>query len=123
MRTDRDFIELYKKSLWTVDPATRDLDIDKVRSLSLTELCLHFLAKHMQNESVSAVPYLMLGYPSILNDDGERLELRQALATLRHLCSRYFSVAAWYDACRQHGERSETIRCYNILDRKRFFRF
>ena len=122
MRTDREFVEGYRRSLLSIDPAAGGLDIGTVRSLALTELCLHFLAEHLPDENVSAVPYLMLGYPSVLNGVGDRPDVRLALASMRHLCSRYISVAAWLDACRQHGERSETIRCYNVVDRKPLLR-
>src|SRR3546814_9909693 len=97
MRTDREFVDGYRRSLLSIDPAAGGLDIGTVRSLALKELCLHFLAEHLPDENVSAVPYLMLGYPSVLNGIGDRSDVRLALASMRHLCSRYISVAAWLD--------------------------
>lgn len=118
MRTDREFISSYREGLKAANPSASELDPRTVRPLALTELCLHFLASHLPDEDVSAVPYLMLGYPKLLGGAGRDPAARRALGTMRHLCSRYGSVAAWSDACRGHGEHPETMRCYDIAEGK-----
>lgn len=121
MRTDREFVEAYARVLRTVDPAARDLDRDTLRSLALTELCLHLLAVWASEEDVGALPYLMLGYPRAVFGaaaPGLAPDILQALASARHLASRYVSVSAWLDACRLHGELPETFRCYAIVGRR-----
>lgn len=118
MRSDRDFVEHYARALKTADPAAGDLNRGAVRSLALTEICLHFVATHLPKEDVSAVPYLMLGYPKLLGNADRCPDARRALTSMRHLCHRYMSVAAWFDACRQHANHPETIRCYDIVQGK-----
>jgi hypothetical protein len=113
MRTDRDFVAAYVKLLHSIDPASRDVDRETVRKLALTELCLHLLASRLPGEDVGALPYLMLGYSKAMV--GNTLpDIAQALASARHLASRYVSVSAWLDACRVHGGLPETFRCYAI---------
>ena len=116
MRSDRDFLDSYARALKAADPAAGDLPRGVVRSLALTELCLHFVASHLPDEDVSAVPSLMLGYPRLLDGPGHCPDVRHALTTMRHLCNRYVSVAAWSDSCRRHRSHPETIRCYNIVE-------
>ena len=118
MRTDRKFVESYKEGLKATEPAAGELPSGTVRSLALTELCLHFVALHLPDEDLSAVPYLMLGYPKLLDGASRDPDARHALSAMRHLCSRYVSVAAWFDACRRHGEHPETMRCYDIAEGK-----
>jgi hypothetical protein len=116
MRTDRDFVAGYIKLLNGVDPAAREVERETLRKLALTELCLHLLASRLPGEDVGALPYLMLGYPkAVLGSHAP--DVGQALASVRHLASRYISVAAWLDACRMHGTLPETFRCYAIVGR------
>ena len=116
MRTDREFVADYVKLLHTVDPASRDVDRETVRKLALTELCLHVLASRLPGEDVGALPYLMLGYPRAMFGEVAP-ETAKALAGVRHLASRYSSVSAWLDACREHDTLPETFRCYTIVGR------
>lgn len=117
MRTDSDFLAAYRKALRSADPSARTLTAAEDRSLGLTELCLHFLARHAPQDDVSALPYLLLGYPKVMAAEADAAYLH-ALATLRHLAGRYMSASAWLDACRQHGLIAETLRCYSIRGRE-----
>ncbi|MDB5577513.1 MAG: hypothetical protein JWR80_2689 [Bradyrhizobium sp.] len=116
MRTDNLFLIAYRKALRGTDPSARDLSGAEDRALGLTELCLHFLARHLPKEDVSALPYLLLGYSEVMAAAADGRFLRD-LAALRHLAGRYVSASAWLDACRQHALTSETLRCYAIQDR------
>ena len=116
MRTDRAFLEVYRKALRSADPAARDLPAAEDRTLALTELCLHFLARHCPDEDVSALPYLLLGYAKVMAAGVDPAFLRD-LTSLRHLAGRYMSASAWLDACRRHGLTPETMRCYAINGR------
>ncbi len=116
MRTDKAFLRAYRPALRSADPAARKLSAAEDRMLGLTELGLHFLARHCPGEDVSALPYLLLGYAKVMAQDANPTFLRD-LAALRHLASRYTSVSAWLDACRQHTQTPETLRCYTIDDR------
>lgn len=116
MRTDSAFVDSYVEQLRAVDPAARALGRDELRDLALTELCLHVLARHLPGEDTSALPSLMLGYPRALLGEVDA-DLAAALANLRHLANRFISVTSWLDACRQHAELPETLRCYAIVDR------
>lgn len=116
MRTDRAFVAAYRKALRSSDPAARNLSATEDRTLGLTELCLHFLARHCPDEDVSALPYLLLGYAKVMADGADSVFLRD-LASLRHLASRYMSASAWLDACRLHSLTPETMRCYAIEGR------
>lgn len=116
MRTDNLFLAAYRKALRSADPDARALSGSEDRALGLTELSLHFLARHMAEEDVSALPYLLLGYPAVMARGADGALLRD-LAALRHLAGRYVSASAWLDACRQHSLTPETRRCYTILNR------
>lgn len=116
MRTDRSFLAAYRKALRSADPAARNLPAAEDRTLGLTELCLHFLARHCPGEDVSALPYLLLGYAKVMADGADSAFLRD-LTSLRHLAGRYMSTSAWLDACRLHGLTPETMRCYTIESR------
>ena len=118
MRTDREFVETYRVALQSVEPSTRAMGIDTVRSLALTELCFHFLVEYLPDEDLSTIPYLLVGYPKLLRDKSEEHAVRRGLATLRHLCGRFASVSVWLNACRHHNEYHEAVRCYNVIDRK-----
>lgn len=113
MRTDRAFLSAYRKALRSADPAARNLPATEDRTLGLTELCLHFLARHYPDEDISALPYLLLGYPKVMANGAGPTFLRD-LTGLRHLAGPYMSASAWLDACRRHGLMPETMRCYAI---------
>jgi hypothetical protein len=93
MRTDRAFLAAYRKALRSADPAARDLPGAEDRTLGLTELCLHFLARHCPDEDVSALPYLLLGYAKVMADGADPAFLRD-LTSLRHLAGPYMSASA-----------------------------
>ena len=118
MRSDRDFTAEYRKALAAVDPSTADeMDIESVRTLAQTDLCLSYLYRYLPNDAVRAVPFLMMGYPKLLNGQANS-RAAGALATLRHLCSRFGSMSAWVDATVQYGRTSETLRCFDIRDQQ-----
>jgi|GEM_PF-1767475 len=111
MRSDTEFVTAYRKALASVDPATDDMDIERVRLFAQTELCLTFIRRYLPNESFRTVPFLMMGYPKLLNSRGEA---ETAVVTLRHLCVRFGSVSAWLDATSQYLRAPEAIRCHDI---------
>lgn len=117
MRTDRGYIDAYRRLLLATDPSASELDRDAVRSLALTELGLHALYQHAPDEDIAALPYLLLGYPDALLGEVTPAA-RRALACLRHLAVRYLSVSSWLDACRRHADTPETLRCYDVADRR-----
>jgi hypothetical protein len=121
VRTDKAFLAAYRAALRSADPAARDLTAAQDRALGLTELCLHFLARHCPDEDVSALPYLLLGYAKVMAQDAGPAFLRD-LANLRHLASRYMSSSAWLDACRHHALIPETMRCYAVEGRATILR-
>jgi hypothetical protein len=119
MRSDTEFVASYRKALAVVDPATRDMGVEEVRTLAQTELCLAFVDRFLPDERLRSVPFLMMGYPKLL-DETVGQEARNAMAALRHLCSRFGSVSAWLDAIAQYGRTPATIRCHDVsADRPR----
>jgi hypothetical protein len=112
VRSDRDFVRAYGSVLADIDPSSADLDAEALRMLAQTELCLTFVSRFMLGEPYRSVPFLMMGYPSLLVEPGEGAE--QALMTVRHLCSRFGSVSAWVDATVQYGRTSEILRCFDL---------
>ena len=122
MRSDREFIAEYRDVLADVDPSTgSNLDIERVRTLAQTELCLSYLCRFLPEESVRAVPFLMMGYAKLLNgaDDDDAAS---AMMTLRHLCGRFGSVSAWADATVQYGRMPEVIRCFKLHEHRAVLR-
>lgn len=113
MRSDRTFVSEYREALRAVDPAVREFPSERVQLLARTELALAFLHRFLPDEGTRTVPFLMLGYPKLLQglaaDDAS-----QSLTTLRHLCSSFGSVSAWVDATVQYARTPETIRCFEI---------
>jgi hypothetical protein len=119
MRSDTEFVASYRKALALVDPATDEMDVEEVRALAQTELCLAFVERFLPDERMRSVPFLMMGYPKLL-DDGVKPEARGAMAALRHLCSRFGSVSAWLDVTAQYARTPATIRCHDVsADRPR----
>ena len=122
MRSDREFVAEYRKALAAVDPSTGgNLDIERVRTLAQTELCLSYLHRFLPEEPVRTVPFLMMGYSKLLNGaaDGEAVS---RMMTLRHLCARFGSVSAWVDATVQYGCMPETIRCFDLREHRAVLR-
>ena len=114
MRSDRKFVAEYRKVLADVDPSSGgSLDIERVRTLAQTELCLSYLHRFLSDEPVRTVPFLMMGYAKLLNGDADG-DAASAMMTLRHLCARFGSVSAWADATVQYGRTPEVIRCFNL---------
>ncbi|KAF0225747.1 MAG: hypothetical protein FD176_194 [Rhodospirillaceae bacterium] len=118
MRTDNDFIDQYKDLLKAVDPSAARLSKEDLRSLGMTELCLAAVAEFLPDQDIAAVPSLMLGYPALVPGAANNPDLEKALSSLRHLCGRFGSISAWMDACRAHAQLPETMRCYDIRDRR-----
>lgn len=112
MRSDQNFVRAYSRALADIDPSSADLDGEALRTLAHTELCLTFVNRFIPSEPYRSVPFLMMGYPSLLVGAGE--EARQALMTVRHLCSRFGSVSAWVDATLQYGRTQEILRCFDL---------
>ncbi|MEW6641542.1 MAG: hypothetical protein AB1586_13625 [Pseudomonadota bacterium] len=113
MRSDIEFVASYRKALALVDPATEEMGVEEVRALAQTELCLAFVERYIPDERLRSVPFLMMGYPNLL-DDTVKPEARGAMAALRHLCSRFGSVSAWLDATAQYARTPATIRCHDV---------
>ncbi|WP_158285384.1 hypothetical protein [Azospirillum sp. TSH64] len=115
MRTDRTFVAEYRDALASIDPTCGGLDREAIRTMAATELSLLFLTEFLSGEGASAVPSLMLGYPQLL-DELRTQRAVQALATVRHLCSRFISLSAWLDARLRYTTISEALRCFDVLD-------
>lgn len=113
MRSDAEFVASYRKALAIVDPATEEMDAEEVRTLAQTELCLAYIDRFLPYETLRSVPFLMMGYPKLL-DEAVAPEARGAMAALRHLCSRFGSVSAWLDATAQYVRTPATVRCHDI---------
>lgn len=116
MRTDREFVAEYLSALKRVDPSVDGMRTDTIRTLALTELCLRFLSHYLPNESVLAVPFLMMGYPSLLDNSTGGPSAIKALATLRHFAAHFGSPALWDDACRAYQRIQETLRCFDVVN-------
>jgi hypothetical protein len=117
MRSDTEFVASYRKALAQVDPSTEEMDVEQIRLLAQTELCLAYMLAYLPSESFRSVPFLMMGYPKLL-DDSTGGKAHAAMAILRHLCARFGSVSAWLDATSQYSRTRPTIRCHDIVDDK-----
>lgn len=117
MRSDRTFVAEYREALVAVDPATREFPNERIRLLAQTELSLTFLNRHLPDERVRTVPFLMLGYPKLLQGIADDSAAR-SLTVVRHLCSRFGSVSAWVDATVQYARTPETARCFEVRGEK-----
>jgi hypothetical protein len=118
MRSDVKFIADYRTALAAVDPASAEtMDIEAVRTLAQSELCLFFINRFLPDEQIRTVPFLMMGYPKLLKQPSNG-EAEVAMTNLRHLCSRLGSVSAWVDATVRHGRMPETLRCFDVRDHR-----
>lgn len=115
MRSERSFLHRFRAAALIAGPASENLDAGTLRTVGFVELCLHFLLSRLPGEKTDAVPVILLGYPEILDRLEDRVSAIAELSTLRHLCSRYTSYAAWLDALQRHGNAPQTIRCYDTL--------
>jgi hypothetical protein len=69
MRSDRQFTKGYREAIAAVDPSTRAaFAADEVRTFAQTELCLAYLHRFLPTDPVNTVPFLMMGYPKLLDD-------------------------------------------------------
>lgn len=116
VRSDREFVAEYRSALRRVDPSAESMQADASRTLALTELCLRFLSRYLPNENILTVPFLMMGYPSLLSSPVDGREAVKALATLRHFAAHFGSAALWDDACRSYQRTQETFRCFDLVD-------
>lgn len=114
MRSDQEFLKDYRSALAEIDPASEAFEIERLRTLGQTELCLAYCARFLPDEPYSSVPFLMMGYPSLLAAASPEAVL--ALASVRHLCSRFGSVSAWIDATMQYQRTPETLRCFDLRE-------
>lgn len=113
MRSSKPFFEAHADALQQIDPSMGGLDPRDRRLLAQTELCLAFMNRYLPDETVTSVPYLMMGYPSILGCDiGE--EGRASLTAVRHHCSMFGSKSAWVDATTSYRRCPSTIRCFDL---------
>src|ERR1043165_8883711 len=118
MRSDVEFIAEYRRALAAVDPGSAEImDIEAVRTLAQSELCLSFMNRFLPDEEIRTVPFLMMGYPKLLQQPSNR-DAEVAMTSLRHLCSRFGSVSAWVDATVRHGRTPETLRCFDVQDQR-----
>lgn len=115
MRSDRSFLAKYRAATAAADPGSERLGAAALRTVGLVELCLRFLDEHLPDERTDAVPAILLGYPSVLDTLAAPGVAHRRLPGLRHLCSRFSSVASWLDAVRRHAEVPQTIRCYDVV--------
>ncbi|MBL9005957.1 MAG: hypothetical protein JNJ46_17015 [Myxococcales bacterium] len=114
MRSEKEFVEAFARALRAVDPGAEEtLASGDVRRLAGVELCLSFLNRFRPAEGLSAVPFLLLGFPSLLGS-GRRRDIEGALAAVRHLCGRFASVSAWVEASAWHAQIPSQWRCYQV---------
>ncbi|MDV2858654.1 hypothetical protein [Oceanimonas sp. CAM02] len=118
MRTDLQFIDEYCNALALTEPAAARLNQHHLRTLALTELCFVVLSEYLPEQDITAVPALMLGYPSLVAGATAHPALANALCNLRHLCGRFGSVAVWSDNCRHYREQPATLRSFDITENK-----
>lgn len=114
MRSEKEFVDGFVRALRAVDPGTEEqLPSGDVRRLAGVELCLSLLQRFCPSEEISTVPFLLLGFPSLL---GERRlpDAEGALASVRHLCGRFASVSAWVEACAWYRQLPSQWRCHQI---------
>ena len=116
VRSDREFIAEYRFALRRIDPSAETIPADTSRTLALTELCLRFLSRYLPNENIRTVPFLMMGYSSLLDSSTDVREAVKALAILRHFAAHFGSVALWDDACRSYQRTQETFRCFDLVN-------
>ena len=114
MRSERAFLNRHRAAAVAADPAAQDLSAGTLRTVGLTDLCLHFLATRLPGERTDSVPVTLLGYPAVLDTLTDREAALGELAALRHLCSRLASYAAWLDALQRHAVAPQTVRCYDV---------
>jgi hypothetical protein len=113
VRSDRAFLNLHRAAAVAADPAAGDMSASALRTVGLVDLCLHFLVTRLPGERTDAIPVALLGYPEVLDRLPEREAAIRELASLRHLCSRFASYAAWLDALQRHAAAPQTVRCYD----------
>jgi hypothetical protein len=113
VRTDRTFLRAHRAAAIATDPAAEDMSANSLRTIGLVDLCLHFLVTRMPGESTDAIPVTLLGYSEVLDRLVDREAAVRELASLRHLCSRFASYAAWLDALQRHAAAPQTVRCYD----------
>jgi hypothetical protein len=116
VRSDREFIAEYRSTLRRIDPSAESMSADASRTLALTEICLRFLSRFLPNENILTVPFLMMGYPSLLDRSTVGREAVKALAILRHFAAHFGSAALWDDACRSYQRTQETLRCFDFVN-------
>ena len=116
VRTDREFVAEYRSALRRIDPSAESMRADASQTLALTELCFRFLSRYLPNENILTVPFLVMGYPSLLDSSTDGPEAVKALAILRHFAAHFGSAALWDDACRSYQRTQETLRCFDLVN-------
>ncbi len=111
MRTDQDFREGYRALTAALTPGALPADLPL---LGLIELCLTALAEHLPTASIHVLPVLMTGYTSLATEVTDVPAFHATVASLRHLCGRFGSPAAWLEACQTHAGFPEVLRCYDL---------
>lgn len=114
MRSEQVFSAYYKDQLNALNPSAAQQAKDRLSTLGLTELCFTALNQFFPEQDVSCLPHWLLGYPFLLPNSAENPALQRALATLRHLCHPFSARAVWLEACREHAQFPETLRCYTL---------
>jgi len=107
MRTARHFTMVYRKLIPEFDGS----GTHAAGEVPLVDLSLHFLARFLPDEPVAVLPFLLAGYPHLLNG---RVEAQRALQNLRHYAPVFSSAYAWSAALESFADVPEVNRAYRI---------
>lgn len=119
MRAPQTFIRAYLTLARSIAPDEAPCSsASAITQLALTELALSALSQYLPGESTDILPALMMGYPALLPEGSQNPQIRQVLASLRHLCLRFNAVPQWAAACEAHAAYPAILRCHDILDER-----
>ncbi|MFJ3048427.1 hypothetical protein ACIPEN_21550 [Herbaspirillum chlorophenolicum] len=96
MRQSKSFVALYADSV-LLEESKRG-PTQESRDAALVDLCLHFLATYLPDETIDTIPSLLQGHLSGLVPD----DASAPLVALRHMASSYCSRLAWRNALTNH---------------------
>lgn len=104
MRTPNDLIEIYSDASF---PASNRQNFYIRRDICLVDLCLHFLATYLAEESIWVIPTLLQGH---LGGELPK-ESQRALFVLRQYANNLCSRLAWRSALNEHKQCQHTRFC------------